>query len=311
MQIVTSGAFDRSARSAIPCTIRQLEVFVAAAEAGHFGRTAGALGISQPAVTKQIATLERQIGMTLFLRRRGTTPVLSRDGAAFLDQAKRLLAEVQSLNAHFSTLSTESAIVRLACGAHLLNDYIKPWLPEFALIHEDVTVNCSLVESAAEGFALLESGGADLFIYTMTRPYAPGFQLETIRTVKLSLYGGRRYAGMRSASPDEISQLPFVLPPSGSDGERLVLDALSGAGVMCSRILLRQQYSDVAKQLVIDGAGVAALFDTMAERHVEKGELFRFDLDLPSAVRVICRPERATRPVVDTVAGALRSVLVR
>jgi DNA-binding transcriptional LysR family regulator len=295
----------------IPCTIRQLEVFVAAAEAGHFGRTAGALGISQPAVTKQIATLERQIGMTLFVRRRGSTPVLSRDGAAFLNQARRLLAEVQSLNSHCTAVSAESTVVRIASGGHLLNDCIKPWLTEFARANDGVMISCNLVESSAEGIELLQAGEADLFVYTTPRLLAPGLHVEAVRPVGLSLYGGKRWEFMRDASPERLSELPFVLPASGSEGERLVLDALANAGVICSRIMLRQQYSDVAKQLVIDGLCLSVLFDTMAAKHVERGELMRFDLELPSLYRVICRRERPESPAVEAVTAALREALKR
>src|SRR5690606_38657745 len=54
----------------IPCTLRQLEIFLAAAEDCHFMRTANRFGISQAAVSSHIATLEAQLGKRLFVRRR-------------------------------------------------------------------------------------------------------------------------------------------------------------------------------------------------------------------------------------------------
>lgn len=293
----------------IPCTIRQLEVFVAAAEKGHFGRTAGALGISQPAVTKQIATLERQVGMRLFVRRRGSTPVLSRDGAAFLDQAKRLLAEAQSLSARCAAISGAPSVVRIASGAHLLNDCIKRWLPEFARADDAPMIACNPVESFADGLAQLRSDQTDLLVFTTAQRDAPGFRVDTVRPVRLSLYGSRRFQSFRAASPDVISELPFVLPAPGSEGERRILDALADAGVICSKIALRQQYSDVAMQLVIDGLGVAALFETMAAPHVARGALVRFDLELPTFHRVVCRREATANAEVDRVAASLQSAL--
>ncbi|MCB5178063.1 LysR family transcriptional regulator [Streptomyces antimicrobicus] len=60
-----------------------LRTFVAVHRAGSFTRAAALLGLSQPAVTSQIRTLERQLGRPLFLRRaRGVTPTAVGDELA-------------------------------------------------------------------------------------------------------------------------------------------------------------------------------------------------------------------------------------
>lgn len=60
-----------------------LRTFVTAHRAGSFTRAAALLGLSQPAVTSQIRTLERQLGRPLFLRQaRGVTPTTMGDELA-------------------------------------------------------------------------------------------------------------------------------------------------------------------------------------------------------------------------------------
>jgi len=60
-----------------------LRTFVTVHRAGSFTRAAALLGLSQPAVTSQIRTLERQLGRPLFLRRaRGVTPTAVGDELA-------------------------------------------------------------------------------------------------------------------------------------------------------------------------------------------------------------------------------------
>ncbi|MEU4061895.1 LysR family transcriptional regulator [Streptomyces wedmorensis] len=60
-----------------------LRTFVAVHRAGSFTRAAALLGLSQPAVTSQIRTLERQLGRPLFLRQaRGVTPTTIGDELA-------------------------------------------------------------------------------------------------------------------------------------------------------------------------------------------------------------------------------------
>ncbi|KNB49090.1 LysR family transcriptional regulator [Streptomyces caatingaensis] len=60
-----------------------LRTFVTVHRAGSFTRAAALLGLSQPAVTGQIRTLERRLGRPLFLRRaRGVTPTTAGDELA-------------------------------------------------------------------------------------------------------------------------------------------------------------------------------------------------------------------------------------
>ncbi|MER6010345.1 LysR family transcriptional regulator [Streptomyces bluensis] len=60
-----------------------LRTFVAVHRAGSFTRAAALLGLSQPAVTSQIRTLEQQLGRPLFLRQsRGVTPTTIGDELA-------------------------------------------------------------------------------------------------------------------------------------------------------------------------------------------------------------------------------------
>ncbi|MDV7217392.1 LysR family transcriptional regulator [Streptomyces prunicolor] len=71
--------------------VRDLRYFVAVAEELHFTRAAEKLYVSQPALSKQIRALERQLGAELFRRdRRGVA--LTAAGAALLPYAQRVLA---------------------------------------------------------------------------------------------------------------------------------------------------------------------------------------------------------------------------
>jgi len=71
--------------------VRDLRYFVAVTEELHFTRAAEKLYVSQPALSKQIRALERQLGAELFRRdRRGVA--LTAAGAALLPYAQRVLA---------------------------------------------------------------------------------------------------------------------------------------------------------------------------------------------------------------------------
>ncbi|NJL55010.1 LysR family transcriptional regulator [bacterium] len=75
--------------------LQQLRYFVMVAEELHFGRAADRLHISQPALSKQIANLEKEIGLALLTRTKRTVK-LTTAGQVFIEQSKQLLSQVDT-----------------------------------------------------------------------------------------------------------------------------------------------------------------------------------------------------------------------
>lgn len=83
---------DRAFRSNIK--LRHLQLLVALDEFRHLGRTAEFLAVSQPAVSKVLAEVEKMLGMTLFTRStRGTEPTPA--GEALVRFARSVLAQYE------------------------------------------------------------------------------------------------------------------------------------------------------------------------------------------------------------------------
>ncbi|MGE3674002.1 MAG: LysR family transcriptional regulator [Polyangiaceae bacterium] len=72
----------------------QLEYFVAIAEEGNIGRAARRLHVSQPPLSRQLRSLEEELGAELFKRTARGVQLLPH-GKTFLEHARRVLAEVE------------------------------------------------------------------------------------------------------------------------------------------------------------------------------------------------------------------------
>ncbi len=78
-------------------TDKRLLVFCTLADCLSFGETARRLGISQPAVSRHIATLEAEIGSALLVRY-GRRVMLTDKGRALLPVATRILQEYSTID---------------------------------------------------------------------------------------------------------------------------------------------------------------------------------------------------------------------
>lgn len=80
----------------IKLTVRQMEYFDALAQTLHFGRAAALAGVSQPALSSQIAEMEQRLGCRLF-ERGGKTVRLTSEAQVMQPRIERLLGEMREI----------------------------------------------------------------------------------------------------------------------------------------------------------------------------------------------------------------------
>ncbi|HEY9369861.1 LysR family transcriptional regulator [Streptomyces sp.] len=140
-----------------------LRTFLTVHRAGSFTRAAALLGLSQPAVTSQIRTLERQLGRPLFLRQaRGVTPTTIGD-----ELAHRAAPHLDALVEIVETgLDEESGVrtLHLAGPPEFVSARALPALTP--LIAQGLTLRTSLLGNAEETLDGLAAGHHDLAIAT-------------------------------------------------------------------------------------------------------------------------------------------------
>lgn len=84
--------------------LEQLRSFATLAEVGHFTQAAGQLHLAQPSLSRQIATLEQDLGAELFHRARGNI-TLTAAGQALLPLATRMLADADRVRREMAELA--------------------------------------------------------------------------------------------------------------------------------------------------------------------------------------------------------------
>ena len=119
--------------------LRQLQYFVTVADIGHFGRAAEHLHIVQPAVSQQVARLERQLGLRLFDRSRRQIS-LTAEGRAFLPYARGVLHATERARHAADNLSAgQGGLLRIG-SSEVLGDRLDVILAAFRRGHPEATV---------------------------------------------------------------------------------------------------------------------------------------------------------------------------
>ncbi|MCO5999669.1 LysR family transcriptional regulator [Actinoallomurus rhizosphaericola] len=156
--------------------VRQLRYFVTVAEIGHFGRAAERLHIVQPAVSKQIAGLERELGLTLFDRSRRQIR-LTADGEAFLPHARRALRAIDRAAKAAADLAAGTAGLLHVGSSPGLGRRLEDILTEFRGRHPDVTVDLTTTSSVPDKLAAILTGDLDA-AFVPAPPHRPGIAVH-------------------------------------------------------------------------------------------------------------------------------------
>ncbi|MFF1844717.1 LysR family transcriptional regulator [Streptomyces sp. NPDC058217] len=251
-----------------------LRTFVTVHRAGSFTRAAALLGLSQPAVTSQIRTLERQLGRPLFLRRaRGVTPTTMGDELAHR-AAPHLDALVEIAE---SGVDEESAVrtLHLAGPPEFISLRALPALTP--LVSHGLALRSSFLANAEETLEGLAAGHHDLAIAT-ARPRGELLTATPLCDEEHVLVAAPRWAArlgpgtLRHKGPVVLEQLPVVEVheslPFVSRYWAAVFDCRPAAAGTVIAPDLRAVLECAAA-----GAGLAVLPRYLCEGALERGEV--------------------------------------
>ena len=122
----------------------RLRIFKTLAEEGSFTKAAARLDISQPAVSQNIAELEKILCRTLFERQRGSVS-LTREGEVFMKYAESILASYSEAEMAFARISP--SVVKISASEELYNYILEPVLQDFMSVHPQVVFERCLADA--------------------------------------------------------------------------------------------------------------------------------------------------------------------
>ena len=211
--------------------IDKLEMYIALAQAQHFGKAAEVLGIAQPTLSAAIKQLEGELGVMLVLRGSrfgGLTP----EGKRVLEWARQIVGDTRTMKEELRAARAGlSGNVRLAVIPTALS-YVSQLTTGFARAHPNVRFSV-LSSTSIEILKLLEDLQIDAGIsYLDNEPLG--------RVVTVPLYEERFVLVVRADAPQasfesvrwaELGALPLCLLTPDMQNRRIIGGHLAEAGV--------------------------------------------------------------------------------
>ncbi len=247
--------------------IGQLGLFLAVVEEGSVTRGAERAAVSQPAVSRAVADLERALGTRLLDRGpKGVTPTeAGRVLAEYAVQIFGLEREAEEAMADLRGLRTG----RLTLGASTtVGDYLFP--PVLArLLAEHPGLDLSMEVANTE--AIQEGVAAGRYDVGFTEGAADATRFEVRRFAQDELV----VVGPPGTAPDlPLDGAPFILREAGSGTRAVVEAALAEAGVT-PRVLAALGSTAAIKGAVAEGMGLAVVSTLALRSELANGALAR------------------------------------
>jgi DNA-binding transcriptional LysR family regulator len=265
-----------------PVEIDQVETFVAIVRRGGFTRAAAALHLSQPAVSRRLDLLEREVGRPLFDRTSGGVR-LTEAGRAFLPHAEGLLASMRDgVEAVRALEQTDRGSVTVALVGTLASTALTARLQRFHRAHPGVRLALRTALSR-EVSALVRRGDAVLGLRYFPDPDP---DLVSVRLYEEPLVTvcapTHRLASARRPSTPMLAGEPWVAFPlrQGSSGEsyaQMLAQRLAALGLSEAEIVPIDSLT-AQKRLVEAGFGLGLMPASAVEEELRLGTLRALDI---------------------------------
>ncbi|MFF7946487.1 LysR family transcriptional regulator [Streptomyces griseorubiginosus] len=188
--------------------IRELRYFAAVAEELHFGKAAQRLEMAQPPLSRAIARLERQLGVTL-LERTSRSVTLTEAGAVLLSEARSILGAVTAAERRTRQAAQSRPRLVLAVKSGTAGGLLAKLLDAYRTEPDAATVDLLLCE-AHQQRELLHSGQADVALLHLPFDSTAGLDSEMLYTEGqvAILPASHRFSGRSQIRVAEVTALP-------------------------------------------------------------------------------------------------------
>jgi DNA-binding transcriptional LysR family regulator len=277
---------------------RHMRYFVALAETLHFGHAAARMNMSQPPFSRQIASIEKTLGVRLF-ERNSRNVVLTPAGKHFLDDCRAVLARFEAACRDVQLVAKGmKGELRLGFMMHAAHSIIPALVRRYSDARPDVRL---LLEERipTEIDEMLMEGKLDAAV-TFGTFHAPHLQIVPLARDRLRLiaHADHPIAGLDIIEPKALDGEKLIATPgSVAPTLRSAISTYCAAGGIVPHFAFEPRLQSTIIRLVAEGLGVALIPESLCA-DLAAGVVSRPVKDAPELEVVLCAPVGSRSPTV-------------
>ncbi|MGB4075711.1 LysR family transcriptional regulator [Pseudomonas sp.] len=247
-----------------------LNAFIAIAELGSFSEAAERLHLTQPAVSKRIASLEQQLNVRLF-DRLGREVSLTEAGRALLPRAYQILNVLDDTRRALTNLNGEiSGRLTLATSHHIGLHRLPPLLRAFTRAHPQVALDIQFLDSEVAYEEVLH-GRAELAVITLAPETREPVHAVAVWDDPLDFVAAPEHPLARNGAVSlaDVAHHPAVFPGGNTFTHHIVRRLFEAQG-LTPNIAMSTNYLETIKMMVSIGLAWSVLPRTMLDEQVAR-----------------------------------------
>ena len=243
--------------------IASLQAFIAVARDGSFSKASERLFITQPAVSKRVASLEAELSVELF-NRVARSITLTEAGKQLLPKAKELVDQADELQRYASNLNEDvSGNLSVSIAHHIGLYRMSPILREFKQRFAGVNLDIHF-EDSEQAFHSVERGDIEFAVITLPSVLPEKIKSEVIWVDDLHVVVARDHelAGQSTVDLTQLAMHASVLPSKETETHQIMQRLFDTHGLQM-KIQMETNSLETLKMLVGAGLGWSLLPSTM------------------------------------------------
>ncbi len=294
---------------------RDLQVFFAVMQSGSMAKAAAQLGLTQPAVSDVVASLEQTFGVRLFDRNsRGVEPTIYgrailRRGRAAFDELRQGIKDIQFLS------DPAAGELKIGCPASVLGGSLLLAVERFRRQYPRVVLHFDEVTSPGSSFPSLHDRHHDLVIARISRPLADedDMDIEVLFRDQLLFAAdmSSAWARRRKIDPAELVDAQWILTAPDTLVYQSVADAFRDRGLAMPKASIVALSGHLRMFLLAGSPFVTVVPSSLLRFNAAKLALKILPVDLQVhgyPVAILTLKSRVLSPLVALFLGHIRTV---
>ena len=238
--------------------IRDYKYIVTIAEQKSITRAAAQLFITQSALTKFLQRTERNIGVSLFLKK-GNQFLLTEAGQKYVETGRIIMQLDRQLSEQLEhEASMQKKRIRIGYGMGRGNQLIEEVIPVFRKKYPDVQI-CAKAETSRKQMMELQNGSLDMVIVTNVEQ-VPGYTYLPVETSQMVVVTKKNSPLTKKAVKKKQTEFPLIQSQELEKIPLVAMPSATNSGSLAKELLASKK---ITANIVLEVSDIRSLFDAV------------------------------------------------